>query len=434
MLPLKIGESTLLNTRFNEPASTWHLYRKPGWRAWRGFGWLAEVWVNVGGADVHRAVTLPGEPSEADVIAEFGRRDLGGVAPDITIHGVRRTVGPRTEASVDPAYGWWYRWRGAALRMLIGLCAMVSGAVLYAGPVAAKVVAAALLAVGSWFFGRWMTGNASRTWLIRWGAGAIILGGSAAVGFMWAERASQGFAAQATGVGLAAGLWFTVYGCWYALRGTWLSRNAVGLLSVLVLPLPFVLPSVGRFLQSLYVNDTFQIPTAVVPLEPFWLYAIALRPVAFCAATLLFLLALYGWLRHWYWSGSGKPFTITMMAMVGAIYLLTTLLVGASHTSAVAQRAAADAVAGHTPKGYFGIQGSLVCVKSLVKHPSVQNGPLPFDRPLLSFGTIGDQLWLWDPKRAVGRPGLKPSMQVRTEQVATYPAKETRGQSCAGKG
>ncbi len=62
-----------------------------------------------------------------------------------------------------------------------------------------------------------------------------------------------------------------------------------------------------------------------------------------------------------------------------------------------------------------GIQGTLECLKPVIPAVSVYNAPLPTGRPLLSFGTTGNWLWVWDP--VSGR-----SIGVPLDDVAVTPA------------
>ncbi|MEV8021838.1 hypothetical protein AB0O76_37055 [Streptomyces sp. NPDC086554] len=121
-----------------------------------------------------------------------------------------------------------------------------------------------------------------------------------------------------------------------------------------------------------------------------------------------------GWNRYNYVSlGRGRlalaaQRVFLLVGIVTAIALAMAVGIRAADVAAKDARAAARS--NRTPKPYFGLQGRLVCVRSLQQRIPVFNGPIPSDRPLLTFGTSTDQAWLWD---AVSGQLLA----VRTEDV-----------------
>jgi hypothetical protein len=63
--------------------------------------WAAELWAAIGGADIERALSLPGPADEAAATAELQRRTLGGKQFDPAMHTVRVPVGPRSPVPDD---------------------------------------------------------------------------------------------------------------------------------------------------------------------------------------------------------------------------------------------------------------------------------------------------------------------------------------------
>jgi hypothetical protein len=58
----------------------------------------------------------------------------------------------------------------------------------------------------------------------------------------------------------------------------------------------------------------------------------------------------------------------------------------------------------------------------------VENGPVPTDHPVVSFGSAGDWIWLWDPDRHNGK--IQESFAVRCENVRLIPAKNPETKRC----
>ncbi|MFM9446735.1 hypothetical protein ACKI1Y_29655 [Streptomyces acidiscabies] len=418
---------SLVRAQVSEPLVTWRVFRKSSWRSKRGLGWLASLRTESGLADEQRTIAVAPSVKEAEVRKLLGRQRLGGFEFDESRHGVRKSVGPKANETEEDRNPWWHGRRGVALRCALALLLMFYGWLAYDRSLSGRLAMFAPLAVTAWFVGNWYMSNQRRPWLLRWAAGTLLLVGSAAPGYMWHQQNPYGAAAQIrsvllTSAGLAL-LWYVPRGCWFAVRQTWISRHSAGLLTVFVLPLPWILPFVGSFLRFLYVEDAFGIPADSVSVPVYWTGASALLPTLGCVGLLLPPLALYGWARHFHWAWEKS-----VVSVVSATVAVTLVVAGGvaftNRTSDAAHRAARDVVNATAPDSYFGIQGQRVCVQPLNGKLSVHNGPLPTDRPLLAFSTDGDVLYLWDPVRARERGGPDPVMSVHSAEVSTYAASD----------
>ncbi|WP_370665799.1 hypothetical protein [Streptomyces sp. IBSBF 2507] len=414
---------SLVRAQASEPLVTWRVFRESSWRSTRGLGWLASLRTQSGLADEQRTIGVAPSVEEAEVRELLGRQRLGGFEFDESRHGVRKSVGPKANETEEDRNRWWHGRRGVALRLALASLLMFYGWLAYDRSLLGQLAMFAPLAVAAWFVGNWYMSNQRRPWPLRWAAGTLILASSAIPGYIWHQQNPYGVAAQIRSVlltfaGLAL-LWYVPRGCWFAIRQTWISRHAAGLLTVLVLPLPWVLPFVGSFLQFLYVEDAFGIPADSVSVPVYWTGASALLPTLGCVGLLLPPLALYGWARHFHWAWEKS---IVSVVSAGAAVMLVVAGGAAfmSRTSDAAHRAARDVVNATAPDSYFGIRGERMCVQPLKGKLSVHNGPLPTDRPLLAFSTDGDVLYLWDPVRARERGGPDPVMSVHSAEVSTY--------------
>ncbi|MFH8533931.1 hypothetical protein ACH4GE_36630 [Streptomyces tendae] len=414
---------SLVRARASEPLVTWRVFREPGWRSRRGLGWLASLCAHSGLRDEQRTIDVAPSVTEPEVRELFGRQRLGGFDFDESRHGVRKSIGPKTEATEEDTRTWWHTRQGAVFRGALALLLMFYGWLAYDRFLLGRLAMFAPLAVAAWFIGTWYMSNQRRPWPLRWAAGILLLVGCATPGFVWHQQNPYGVAVQVRSILLTfaamALLWYVPRGCWFAIRQTWISRHAAGLLTVLVLPLPWVLPFVGSFLQFLYVEDTFGIPADSVAAPIYWTGACALLPTLVCMGLLLPPLALIGWARHFHWVWEKSMVSVTS-AITAVVLVVTGGLAFMDRTSDAAQHAARDAVNATAPDSYFGIQGKRMCVRPLKTGLSVHNGPLPTDHPLLSFSTDGDVLYLWDPLRASARGGPDPVVSVRSAEVSTY--------------
>ncbi|MFD8296497.1 hypothetical protein ACFV13_09780 [Streptomyces bauhiniae] len=277
--------------------------------------------------------------------------------------------------------------------------------------------------------GYWVTSNEPRPRLLRLAWGALIVGGFTWVSYQWLVHSPDGLAAQFWGMFQALLILETAVGCWHAFSRSWLSRNLLLILPVLLAPLPFVLPWVGSFLHTAYLEEVLGIPESAVHVAFYWRYFVALKPTALILAITLFYVSLYGWAKYF-------NLYISQRAHLKVMFPLLVLLAGL----AVADRTLTDVQAaaestylavtrGEQPPGYFGLNGKLVCVRPVDpgKPVPVQPGPLPTSRPVLAFPREGGDLWVWDPSPERGRNSAEHAVRLRGEDVSLYPV---TGTSC----
>ncbi|MFE1951837.1 hypothetical protein ACFW9D_15355 [Streptomyces sp. NPDC059524] len=414
--------------RGNRPTSLWHMYRQPDWGrgALRGF---AKLWVAVGCADVHRTVRLVGRGNRREAEAALQSSAVCGVPFVEEKHGARPSVGPAVDVSDTDRD---QRWRGRAgliVRGALCLALVVYGWSSHGVPWPWRGLLVLPLVVVAWALGRWVTGGAQPPRLVQFGAGALVVTALAAAGYLEAGVGSRGPVGILGTIVLVPLIWLVACGAWHAWRLSRLTRHAVALAPVMVVPLPWVLPFAGHFLQAGYLDD-FGIPVDAVSVDPVWTYGIAVKPVFFASCVLFICLAMMGWARHFYWNGGGKVLTMVMAIAIAAVYLLTIVSTSLGQVSSVATRAAHAAIEGKDPAPYFGLDGMLICVRPVVDQPAVENGPLPVGHPVLTFERSGDDLWLWDPAREASTGGPLPVLRVRAEHVTTWVPAGTH--SCAG--
>ncbi|MFG2627356.1 hypothetical protein [Streptomyces sp. NPDC048473] len=209
------------------------------------------------------------------------------------------------------------------------------------------------------------------------------------------------------GVALCA---LILYGLGYALVHSWFSRNANWAVPALVPALALSLPWFGGLLHTMYLKAGFGVPSDAIQVSVYWSYAASLKPIGIALGLAVVVLAIAGWLRHyhqWVHARGMVRIGVPLMSLFVIGISLTAGLVGAE---AAANRARVAAASGETPATYYGVQGRLVCVKPVSKEIPVFNGPLAATRSLLTFGTSGDRVWLWDPRR-------DQSLSVRLEDV-----------------
>ncbi|MCQ4210406.1 hypothetical protein [Streptomyces longispororuber] len=406
--------------REDEATSVWHMYREPEWSGSTLRGRFARLWVAIGRADVHRTVRLVGKGSRPEAEAALKRSAVCGVPFVEGEHGARPGVGPAMDSTDADRDQWWHGRSGRVACGALGLALVVYGWSAHAVPWPWRGLLVLPLAAVAWVLGRWVTGGAQPPRLVQFGAGALAVTALAVAGYMEAGVGSRGPVGLLGTVILVPLIWLVARGTWHAWRLSRLARHAVALAPVLVLPLPWVLPFAGHFLQAGYLNDGFDIPVDAVSVDPVWTYGIAVKPVFFAACVLFVCLAMMGWARYFYWNGGGKALNVAMAITIAAVYLLTIVSTSLDHVSSVATRAAHAAVKGEDPAPYFGLDGTLVCVRPVVDRPAVENGPLPVGHRVLAFERSGDDLWLWDPEREASAGGPLPALRVRAEQVRTW--------------
>ncbi|WP_159424293.1 hypothetical protein [Streptomyces sp. 3214.6] len=421
-----IGDSALLEPEDAQmAASTWHVHRKIDW----GSGWwrtrAARLWVQVGAADVHRRVRLDGPGTEEAAVAALRQRpDLGGVTFDDELHDVRPgIVSAHALRSQDPAP--WHTRAWGLLGVAVGAAAMLFGWVLAGLGLGWQVVLAPLLPAAAWWVGPWFAAPERHSRMITWLCGLAMVGGAGFCGFI--IRGISTALGSVGGLGPAALILCglpVLRGCMYALRQSWISRNVAALLSVAVLPLPWVLPWMGRLAQGVYLTVCLGVPLAAANVDPVWTYLAGVKLAGLCIAALLCGLAGLGWARHFYWITGSRTYCIAVVGTLTALMTVVALIVGLSSATAAADRTAAQAAAGRDPSPFFGISSRLVCVRPIdVANTAVQPGPLPTSHPVVAFDVTGDETWLWDPRREKNTADLaKRALRVRTEQIVTRPA------------
>ncbi|QKW48249.1 hypothetical protein [Streptomyces buecherae] len=422
----QIGDSTLLEPEDPPTAvSTWYVHRKVDW----GPGWwrsrAAQLWVQVGAADVHRRVRLDGPGTYEEAVAALRRRpDLGGVTFDEELHDVRPGIASAHALRPQDPAPWHTRALGLP-GMAVGATAMLFGWVLAGLDLRSQVALAPLLLAAAWWVGPWFADRERHSRMITWLCGLAMVGSTAFSGFM--------IRMISTTLGDVGGWWPAgivlcglpvLRGCMYALRQSWFSRNAAAVLPIAVLPLAWVLPWMGRLAQGVYLTACLGIPLSAANVDPLSMYLAGVKPAALCIAAASCGLALLGWARHFYWITGSRAYCLAISGTLTALMMAAAVLLGLTSTTEAAHRTAAQAAAGHHPSSFFGISARLVCVSPLdAANTAVQPGPLPTGHPVVAFDVTGDETWLWDPQRAKGSADLaERALRMRTDQIATRPA------------
>ncbi|MDX3237795.1 hypothetical protein PV392_19355 [Streptomyces sp. ME03-5709C] len=349
--------------RPDDPRTEYRVIRRPG----TGTGWrdrLARWWAACGGRGAHRLLRLPGGLSREAAERELSERPLGGVPFTPGAYELRPAPPEASEAAAAAGR----RRGGSRVRTLPG---------------AAIATTAALLG--------WATAKAD-------------------AGLLWWP--------------LTAAVLCCAPGVYFALRDSWFSRNAVWLVP-LALPVGWSLVTwLGRLMQASYL-DRFGIPSGSVRTAgDVWPYAAAAEPLGLALAFVLFFTSVTGWLRHVHLAkGDNRLALVAVTTLFSAAFAATALLAGAHGADRAARDAATAARQGHAPTAYFGVRGSLMCVvpvgDGLVPG---ENGPVPVDHAVLSFGASGDWIWLWDPRRSQ-------ALSVRRDAVQLLPSAAVSGGS-----
>lgn len=210
----------------------------------------------------------------------------------------------------------------------------------------------------------------------------------------------------AMGILIVAALFIIMPGLVLALRDSWLTRQVTWLvpLSVSIFaPLAFWF---GGMYDTEYL-DRFGIPSSAVPVSTIDRLGIASKSGLIGLGLVLFFVAAAGWSRYFQWlSDTNRWLPLLTITVVAGTYFLTAIDVGLSRVDSASASTAVQASAGKQPSEYFGMHGVLVCVSPVAASVPVYNGPMPWTRPVLSFGVTGSQLWVWDPQshRAVSVP------------------------------
>lgn len=394
-LALVVRDAVLVTVE-DEPRVGYRVVRAFG-PAGRLRGILLRLWARCGGRNLHRLAHVPAGHTREQIQRELETRRLG----DHRLPAGEYELVPAPPADAAEAarrlpgtLG-----RGRQALAVAGLLVAVAGGFLShdrAWPLALVIVVPAFL-IGA--FAAFPARDRSTPVVIR----ALLSGGVS--GFLVYLGGALGGAMPdddgSTTLLTAVFVVFTAPGVYFALRGSWVARHAT-LLVTLATPVAWAAVRwLGRLMQSAYL-DTFGIPSeAVRATADFWHYAAVAEPVLVALGFTLLFTAAYGWLRHVHFAvNTDRIFALTMTVLLSVLYALTAISVGLAEADGAAERAAERAEGGHDPAPYFGLEGALMCVRPVRDEPlAVENGPVPTDHPVLSFGASGDWIWLWDPER-----------------------------------
>lgn len=398
-----------------EHRATYRVVRRPDGRLLRLVAWLT-------GLGAHRLLRLPAALTREDVERELRHRRLGG----IRFAADHRLVPPPPADEAEAAR----RSPDGVPRPLVvlgavGLVAAVAwGYGLWWAEGPALVVPLAMLALTGAAF-------AAFPWreplprAVRLAAGPTLVACCAAMGGLLAAAGADRDSSPGQDLQLFAAalvVLFVLPGVYLALRQTWLSRNAVWLVPLAVPVAGSTVAWLGRLMRAVYLEE-FDVPAGSVrSVESVWDYAAAAKPLGTAVCFVLLFTGLLGWARHTYLAlGGGRVYAVVATLVASLLYVLVGIGVGVDAARADARRAMADARAGRTPAAYFGLQGSLLCVRPVDGDGgavAVENGPVPTGHPVLSFGSSEEWIWLWDPRRdGAGSP----TVAVRREDVRLIP-------------
>lgn len=385
---------------------------------------LGRVWIRLGGADEQRAVTVPAGPdSRQEAEAELTARALGGRPFDAAAHALRvpghsDADPPRDETPHERRVRLVWLW--AAMTGLVG--AMVCGMYVVWAEGAWKLLPALLSTAGALPLGRTAKETRASGRGTQWAAGLAGTTALAAFGAL----VGHGSTPQQLRAGvlvLALGL-FTGAGVVLAVRRTFFTRHAAWLVPLSVPVLWSMVGWLGGQMHAAYL-DRFDIRADAVPVSTLGRYAAAAEPMGLALGSAVFFVAVLGWLRHFHLGrdGSNRLFAVVLATLLGVVFALSAIGIGTRDAASAAGRAAENvAREGARPPDYFGVYGHFVCVRPVdaAKPLAVDNGPAPTDHQVLSFGTTGDWIWLWDPARHNGT--IQESFAVRREDVQLLPA------------
>ncbi|WP_328871307.1 hypothetical protein OHT76_14925 [Streptomyces sp. NBC_00287] len=404
--------------------TTYNVHRvQPTWR--RLLIWL-------GLTDEQRAVTVPAGPeSQQAARTELSARTLGGRDFDPAAHGLRvpgysDANPPLDETPHERRVRLAWVAAGAVGIVLAVGCGMY---VMWADGWW-KLLPALLSAAGALPLGRAAKETRDRGRPVQWAAGVAGTSALAAFGaLVGRDTEPQVLWAALLVLALAA---FTGAGSVLAVRRTVFTRHAAWLLPLSVPVVWSMVHWLGGQMHSAYL-DRFDIRADAVPTGRLGTYLVAAEPMGLALGSALFFLAIVGWLRHLHLGrDSGNRFFAAVLAtLLAVVYALTAVGLGTSKAASAAGRAAENAArVGDEPPAYFGIYGHFMCLRPVAEDAplAVYNGPAPTDHPVLSFGTTGDWIWLWDPARENGL--IQESFAVRREDVQLIPAKNPATKRC----
>ncbi|MFD3843233.1 hypothetical protein ACFWWC_44550 [Streptomyces sp. NPDC058642] len=404
--------------------TTYHVHRAlPSWGGlltWLGF------------ADEQRAVTVPAGPESQEAArTELAARTLGGRVFDPAAHGLRvpghsDANPPLDESPHERRVRWAWVTASAAGIVLATVCGMY----LVWADGWWKLLPALLSTAGALPLGRMAKETRDRGRPVQWAAG--VAGTSAMAGFgalVGTDTEPQVLWAVVLVMAVVA---FTGAGTVLALRRTIFTRHAAWLLPLSVPVVWSMVNWLGGQMHSEYL-DRFDIRADAVPTPRLGTYLAAGEPMGLALGSMLFFLAVVGWLRHFHLGrDSGNRFFAAVLASLLIVsYVLGAILLGTSQAAKAAGRDAENAARdGDEPDAYFGIYGHFMCLSPADpdKPLPVENGPAPTDHPVLSFGASGDWIWLWDPRR--GNGDVQESFAVRREDVRLIPAENPETKRC----
>jgi hypothetical protein len=299
---------------------------------------------------------------------------------------------------------------GGAAVAVCGFAAGFADGAWRAIPVLAGLVVSALLV---WFLSR---DQSPRDRLLRAVPFAIVLTGGAFGASLTPHHDPRILLATCVGLGIAFLVW---RGMLLALRDSWLTKQASWVIPLVLTALAPLALSLGGLYDEQYLDRTFGIPSDSISIPAIYRIAIAGRSSLIGLGFTAIFVAVIGYSRYFHQlSGDSRWMPLLYSSLTLAVYLLASLAIGLNAVADAGGEAAAAATAGRQPSGYFGIQGVLACVRPVTNDIPVYNAPLPAGRPVLSFGTSGDWLWLWDPE--TGR-----AIEVPLDDVTVTPATGT---------
>ncbi|MDL2081619.1 hypothetical protein QNN03_34855 [Streptomyces sp. GXMU-J15] len=393
---------------------------------------LGRWWIRLGAADEQRAVTVPAGPdSRRTAEAELTARDLGGRAYDPAEHALRvpshsDADPPRDETPHERRTRWMWLAAGA-----VGLInALVCGMCVVWAEGAWKLLPVLLSPAGALPLSRTAKETRDRSTAVQWAVG--VLGTTLAAAFGALVGQGEGPGLLLVGLLLVAYGLFTGAGVFLALRRTFFTRHAAWLVPLSVPVLWSVIHWLGGQMHSTYL-DRFDIRASAVPTPGLGTYSAAAEPMALVLGCVLLFVAVVGWLRYFH-AGTDRGFrvySVVVATLLAIAYALGAVVLANSKAASAAGRAAENAAReGTRPPSYFGLHGQFMCLRPVdpAQPLAVDNGPAPTDHPVLSFGTSGDWVWLWDPRRNGGP--VQESFAVRREDVQLLPAKDPKNRRC----
>jgi hypothetical protein len=377
----------------------------------RGSRGVRRLWARLAGT---RMLRLPRQLTREQVERELAGRELGGAR----FSGGDQELVPPPPEDEAAARAWARLPSHVEMAQLIGA---VLGAV--AAGYSLRVMSGLALGVPVAVLGAVAVVAARFPWQERlpWqgrvAAGAAVALGCAALGWMVADAQPRGEDDLGAVSWLIAGLViFCAPGVYFAVRQTWLSHNSFWLVPLAV-PAAWSMTSwLGRLMRAAYL-DGFGIPSGSVrATEDIYEYGAAARPLGLALAFVLLFTAVLGWARYVHMTrGDNRLFAVGSVVILSLLYALTSIAIGMDDAAGAMERAAAEAREGRDPAAYFGLQGRLMCVTPAGDEPvPVENGPVPEGRPVLSFGSSEDWIWVWD---AEGEEGEGRTFAVRREDV-----------------